>query len=187
MTDFLQKALATMSHQEAPESAEHAAVALVLFGNDPELLLIRRAEDPRDPWSGQMALPGGRSEISDADLLSTARRETLEEVGIDLSLAEHWGFLSAVRAGGTRVESKLWVTPCVFRLSGAKPLGTPNHEVAEVRWARLSDFGNPKYQTKVHVAHRGSDLVLPAWQVGDHRVWGLTYAIVAQLAGLAPA
>ena len=45
-----------------PGHAE-AAVALVLagVGNDLSLCAIRRAEHPLDPWSGHMALPGGRA------------------------------------------------------------------------------------------------------------------------------
>ena len=62
-----------------------AAVALVLRARDPlEILLVKRAVSDADPWSGHMALPGGRYDKSDPDFLSTAKRETIEEVGIDL-------------------------------------------------------------------------------------------------------
>ena len=64
----------------------HAAVALMLRERSGrlELLVIQRAEKAGDPWSGHMALPGGRREPGDRDAYDTARRETLEEVGIDL-------------------------------------------------------------------------------------------------------
>src|SRR5262249_34398676 len=67
-----------------------AAVAAILrepagaLGGDPEVLLIRRAERKGDPWSGHMALPGGRMATGDADLAATVTRETLEEIGLDL-------------------------------------------------------------------------------------------------------
>ena len=58
-----------------------AAVALVLRATSGlHVLLIKRARSERDPWSGQMALPGGRRDAVDATLLATAMRETLEEV-----------------------------------------------------------------------------------------------------------
>jgi 8-oxo-dGTP pyrophosphatase MutT (NUDIX family) len=65
----------------------HAAVALMLRERSGglELFVIKRAEKVEDPWSGHMALPGGAREKGDRDAYDTARRETLEEVGIDLA------------------------------------------------------------------------------------------------------
>ena len=59
-------------------------MALVLAGSGDELSLcfIRRAEHPLDPWSGHMALPGGRWDPTDPHPRAAAERETLEEVGI---------------------------------------------------------------------------------------------------------
>jgi 8-oxo-dGTP pyrophosphatase MutT (NUDIX family) len=63
-----------------------AAVTLLLREElgSAELLIIKRAEREGDPWSGHLALPGGRAEPQDADLLATAARETYEEIGVDL-------------------------------------------------------------------------------------------------------
>ncbi|MBA3258253.1 MAG: NUDIX domain-containing protein, partial [Gemmatimonadales bacterium] len=61
-----------------------AAVALVLVPDPDSVLLIRRAERTGDPWSGHMALPGGRRDSEDSDLIATAIRETAEEVGLQL-------------------------------------------------------------------------------------------------------
>src|SRR5512138_157863 len=62
-----------------------AAVAVVLVPSPDAVLLIRRAERPGDPWSGHMALPGGRRESGDADLVATAIREAAEELGLALT------------------------------------------------------------------------------------------------------
>jgi ADP-ribose pyrophosphatase len=70
---------------EEEEGVRKAAVALIfrLGENDvPELLFIKRAEYEGDPWSGQIAFPGGRAEARDASLAETAIRETREETGI---------------------------------------------------------------------------------------------------------
>ena len=49
------------------------------------LLFIRRAINPRDPWSGNVAFPGGKQDPDDGDDDErTAMRETQEEVGLDL-------------------------------------------------------------------------------------------------------
>ena len=66
--------------------ARRAAVAVLLRGasmGELEVLLMRRAIREGDRWSGQIGLPGGHEEDFDASLESTARRESLEEVGVD--------------------------------------------------------------------------------------------------------
>ena len=70
--------------------AQRAAVALIVDASrsdqDPEIVFIERAHHVADPWSGQMAFPGGRCEPNDMHLAETARRETLEEIGIRYDL-----------------------------------------------------------------------------------------------------
>ena len=57
-----------------------AAVALIVrLGISMDVLLIKRSTNERDPWSGHMALPGGRWEPDDSELQQTAIRETFEE------------------------------------------------------------------------------------------------------------
>src|SRR5204863_9652046 len=85
----LRSALSSRRPAEAAAEAgvRRAAVALIFrAGRDgsPELLFIKRAEYPGDPWSGQIAFPGGREESGDASLQQTAIRETRGETGIDL-------------------------------------------------------------------------------------------------------
>ena len=77
-----------------------AAVSVVIRGRgELDFLLIKRARSERDPWSGHMALPGGRRDDSDGDLLHTARRETLEETGVDLDRVG--AALAAIATGAT--------------------------------------------------------------------------------------
>ena len=61
-----------------------AAVAVIIdpfrLGNS--LLLIRRRERSGDPWSGQIAFPGGHKATYDRTFLETSIREANEEVGI---------------------------------------------------------------------------------------------------------
>src|SRR5437867_492237 len=99
-----------------PPKSARGAVSLVLRGRvSPEILLIERAEREGDPWSGQIAFPGGRRQRGDRTLLDTAKRETKEEVGLSLSRnARLLGWLPA-RAPANRVE---WVVvPFVFSLA----------------------------------------------------------------------
>ena len=52
---------------------------------DPEILFIKRAARSGDRWTSHVALPGGKRDPEDANDKATAIRETMEEVGIDLS------------------------------------------------------------------------------------------------------
>lgn len=157
-----------------------AAVASVLrFEPEPEVLLIRRSVQRGDPWSGHMAFPGGRSEPGDEDLLSTAIRETSEEVGIDLraqaSLLGQLDDLQAM-AGGHWIN--LVITPFVFQLNEAIELRL-NEEVDEALWAALAPLASGSADTTRPYNHEGRTFDLPGFQVGSHIVWGLTYRMLS--------
>ena len=113
---------------DAPD-ARPAAVALVLLEGPQglEILLIRRAERADDPWSGQIALPGGRYDVGDRDLFATAVRETREETGVDLSAAERLGVLDDLYPR-TPTLPPVVVRPFVFALSTRAGL-VPSDEV----------------------------------------------------------
>jgi 8-oxo-dGTP pyrophosphatase MutT (NUDIX family) len=163
--------------QVAAEVGRRAAVALVLRDGPSgiELLFIRRADHPEDPWSGQMAFPGGRSEPGDANLLATAVRETEEEIGIDLSReADVLGPLDEVRAMARLQPVDLAIAPFVFRLRGDVTL-RPNHEVRSVHWIPLEELVREERRSLMDYAYQGSTLQFPCLRVEDIVIWGLTY------------
>src|SRR5436190_24050571 len=109
---------ALVGHQPQPAQApgaRPAAVSLVLVegAEGAELLFIKRAERAGDPWSGQIAFPGGRRQASDAALVDTARRESKEEVGLDPGrLGSYVGSLDECEPGAKRLPS-LVIAPFV--------------------------------------------------------------------------
>jgi 8-oxo-dGTP pyrophosphatase MutT (NUDIX family) len=167
---------------EAP-GARLAAVALVLVpGADGiELLLIRRAEAVGDPWSGHMALPGGRMEEDDPDLLTTARRETLEETDVDLSGGVLLGELDDLHPTTTTLPA-IVVRPFVFGLQ-ERPAIRASHEVAYHRWAPLGQLRASQGESEVR--HRGRPRRVPAFLLGEDVVWGMTHRIVEPFLRLA--
>jgi 8-oxo-dGTP pyrophosphatase MutT (NUDIX family) len=157
-----------------------AAVALVLapmtasVSSPLGVLLLRRSEREGDPWSGHMALPGGHAQPEDADLLHTARRETLEEVGIDLSAAEFLGRLDDV---SPMRSSDLLVRPFVFWLP-APESATLSPEVAEVLWVPLDALASDALRSMREVEVRGSTLRVPAYVIDERVVWGMTFHLL---------
>ncbi|MGH7674568.1 MAG: NUDIX hydrolase [Gemmatimonadales bacterium] len=163
--------------EDAPE-ARPAAVALVLLegARGLELLLIKRAERQGDPWSGQIALPGGRRDPSDADLLATALRETLEETGVDLARAERLGTLDDLYPR-TPVLPPVVVRPYVFALA-KRPTLSLSAEVRDAFWVPLAALRAPGVRRDTVVAVRGVELIFPAYHHGGHVVWGMTERIL---------
>lgn len=162
-------------------SYRHAAVALVLrageITGEPEVLLIRRATWEGDPWSGQMALPGGRSEPGDATLEATAVRETREETAVDLDRSGRiLGRLDDLQPR-TRVLPRIIITPVVAVFGGPAAL-TPSSEVAAAFWAPLAALRDPGASRDATVHLPTGALLVPSIQYGGHTIWGLTERIL---------
>ncbi len=156
-----------------------AAVALILAPDPDALLLIRRAEHPGDPWSGHMALPGGRRAESDSGLAATAVRETQEEVGVLLRPEHLIGSLDDV-VPRTPVLPPIAVRPYVFSLP-SRPVLVPNPEVAATRWVDLDHLLQLGTQHTVRLDVGGISRQVPAYQLDDAIVWGMTERIITTL------
>lgn len=161
-----------------------AAVALVLRAavesRGLELLFIRRAEYADDPWSGQVAFPGGRHEPGDESLERTAVRETWEETGIDLVAAGAiLGALDDVRPN-TIVLPRVVVRPFVAAVSADAEI-RESGEVAEAFWVPLDALREDSGWAETEVMAGGMARRVQAFQHGEHVIWGMTERIVKQL------
>lgn len=158
-----------------PSSGFHAATALVLTREPtPRLVVIHRASREGDPWSGHAALPGGRHEPTDEDLATTARRETAEEVGLELD--EPVGRLDDI---GGRTHAGV-VSPYVFAVDRARPLAPEPAEVAAAHWVPLQVLTDPSHRIR-HPSRRVGPWPAWSWPTGmpppldDLVIWGLTH------------
>lgn len=161
-----------------------AAVAIIIAPEPDSMLLIRRAERDGDPWSGQMALPGGRRDPGDSDLEHTARRETMEEVGISLEAGSALGALDDF-APSTPVLPPVAVRPFVFHLDH-RPALTLSDEVDTADWVLLDQLRDPANYYETTVATRGMEFQRPAYHVPCGVVWGLTERLLTQFLDLLP-
>ena len=116
----------------------------VLLLQDPTLrvCLIKRASRVGDYWSGDVALPGGKAEAGESSL-QCAIRETLEELGLDLSNSKayrHLGQGNELKIGNAK--KGMLIIPHFFAVtSAATPemrLNPP--EVDYAWWHPISDL-----------------------------------------------
>jgi 8-oxo-dGTP pyrophosphatase MutT (NUDIX family) len=181
----IRQALAQHRPQRVEPEPHHtqAAVALVLAG-DPELALcfIRRSEREDDPWSGHMALPGGRASADDPHPEAVAERETFEEVGLALAPHHRLGALSHVpvrMGGGDPREVRMVLSPFVYYLGPElAPFSPDAQEVAEAFWVPLAHLWDPANASHVEWERSGKRLVYPAIRFRGHSIWGLTFRVL---------
>lgn len=170
-----------------PEGNERYAAVAAVFraGSDdhPELLMIKRAEHERDPWSGHVALPGGRMDPRDRDLEQTAARETWEETGIDIEKEGYFlGQLDDL-APRTPVLPPLVIRPFVAVVPPNVTI-VANPEVADAFWVPIAAlreraaWGLGMVDIR-NVGQREVDV----FRHQDYTVWGLTERVLRDLMG----
>ncbi len=138
-------------------------------------LFVLRAARKGDPWSGHVALPGGRAESSDADLIDTARRETREETDIRLARDSFLGRLNEIHPRSAHLPS-IGVTPFVAWLP-ARPEIRASHEVAGHVWVPLHDLSAQERRSTL-VRREPTPRMFPTIEYEGAVIWGLTHAIV---------
>jgi len=179
------------NHRPAETNApgvRRAAVALIFRLNpetaEPELFFIQRAHYETDPWSGQIAFPGGREEPGDDSLTDTANRETWEETGIDLRRdGEILGALDDLRPMTMRLPAVI-VRPFIALL-GDHSEPVLSHEVAASFWVPLAILRDRSAWRETMVTAQGIEFRRLAFHHGEFVVWGMTERILSDFLAIA--
>lgn len=156
----------------APGELKRAAVSVIVTADadgNAALLLTRRAAH-LSAHAGQFALPGGRVESRES-VLEAARRETREEIGLELAADAVLGRLDdyATRSG-------YLITPLVAWCPPQAPLQPNPTEVAQVYRVPLADLGEgPEF---ISIAE--SDRPVVRYPLLGTRVHAPTAAVIYQ-------
>ena len=177
--ETLRRSLA--GHQEPPVSdSKKARGAIAVFikegDDDLWLLMIKRSETPQDPWSGQMAFPGGHAAKQDSSLFDTAVRETQEEVGVDARTQQFLGCLDNVYPK----NAPMIVSSFVFLLLNKVDPKT-SKEAEEIVWVPVSFLLDPKNISTFVVTIRGEETPMPCYNYSDHIIWGMSFRIIREI------
>jgi 8-oxo-dGTP pyrophosphatase MutT (NUDIX family) len=153
-----------------------AAVAILLREeeDDYETLLVKRAVVPGDPWSGDMAFPGGKKAPQDRTLRDTVVREVSEETSIDLDLLTYIGALPIIFSS---MRPDRDVLPIVYLYEG-RPEIRLNPELTAYMWVHLKDLRASRTTAKV------KEWDGEVFKLGENAVWGLTYRMLDNLLSL---
>ena len=107
--------LSTADELKIDAGRRNAAVAMIFSMHTGELTLCfgKRAAFEGDPWSGDMAFPGGKGERIDQTFHEIAARETFEETGLIIGRNQLIGALKPLTTYGSATRPAL--TVCVVQ------------------------------------------------------------------------
>jgi len=165
--ESLSKMLKPVSEVQNADAA--VALLLRLVNQDFKILLVKRTENPSDPWSGQMAFPGGKRDPKDQNIRYTVVREILEETNIHIIC--RCRFLGVLENMRSTVRPKLLVASFVVLLEHESTI-ILNEELEGHMWISLKKLREYKGVAKLPFGE------VPAYIVEGNVIWGLTYRIL---------
>lgn len=167
------------AHTPTPVShanGKRAAVLVPIIKKRKSLhLLFTKRTDTVEHHKGQISFPGGAYDKSDTSFISTALRETEEEVGLPQTAVKILGALSDIV-----IPTGFIVTPIVGFIEKLPELTTNSAEVAEIIIVPLEDFFKKKNFGKEMRFLKGEDREIFVYHVWKEPIWGATAFIVKQ-------
>jgi 8-oxo-dGTP pyrophosphatase MutT (NUDIX family) len=154
-----------------------AAVLVPLFVQEEELrvLFTQRTLMVKD-HRGQIAFPGGVRDPEDPNLLTTALRETFEEIGLAPEAVEVIGSLS-----GVNTITGYHIHPFVGRIPHPYDFRPSPLEVERLLALPLADFYPAERWSSGPYVFQGHTTRVCYWQNGEEVVWGATARILLNL------
>ena len=176
-TDDIEK-LSKALRPASDEQGANASVALVLKleNADISVLFVKRVENPADPWSGQVAFPGGKRDAEDLNLKQTVIRETFEETNINLR--EGCRFLGVLAVLRSEPRPDMKILPFVVLLEREPSIRLNEKELQGFVWIPLEKIVRGQGSVKFSFGE------VPAYTVGGTVIWGLTYRILEKFIGI---
>ncbi len=158
-----------------PHRRAAVLVPIVLRGEEPVLVLTRRATGLRD-HSGQVALPGGKIDPTDPGPAAAALREAEEEIALAPSDVRVLGYLDPYLSG-----TGFLVTPVIGLARPAEPFRPNPAEVAEVFEVPLAFLMDRERYVLRSREWQGRQRHFYALHFGDRLIWGVTAGILNNL------
>lgn len=159
-----------------PKKAAVLALLYPNINNETCFLLTLRASY-KGTHSSQISFPGGKSEKEDLNFIHTAKRETFEEVGVemkDITIIKQFTDVYIP-------PSNFLVTPFMGMLDETTTF-TINDEVEKLIEVKLADLLD---DTNVTIKNMSTSYMksvdIPCFKLNDYIVWGATAMILSEI------
>ncbi len=150
------------------------------FDQQTRIVLILR-KTYRGVHSAQIGFPGGKIEELDIDLEMTAKRETYEEVGVQIDAIEIFKALTGVYIP----PSNYYVMPFIGISRSTPAFRMQDEEVEEIVEVRLDHLLDDKLVISQSVSTSYNvELEVPAFHLNGHVVWGATAMVLSEVKDL---
>ena len=178
--DRVRTILGARRRQVLPPGPVPAAVLLPLFCRDGSWqVLFTKRTDCLNHHRGEISFPGGVRHPEDPDLLTTALRESWEEVGIVPGDVEVLGVLDDIfSVHDYLVTPFVGVIPCDYRFT-VNP-----DEIERLIVVPMAHLLRPEIYRVEDWSWKGREMPVPFFTCGDDEVWGLTATILRQFLDL---
>ncbi len=156
-----------------PDNKKSSAVLVVLYTrhHQPHVLLIQRSEH-LNRHAGEISFPGGFFEEPDGTLLTTALRETREELDLDIPASQVLGLLPTVRT-----LTGFDIAPFITILDQLPPYRRNPGEVQKVLEIPLLPLLSTHHR---EMGYSQQKQMVAYWYL-EHRVWGATAKILHRI------
>ncbi len=145
------------------------AVVNAIVNHSKGILLVKRRENPRDPWAGDVALPGGIVRPGES-IVEAGLRETLEEIGVGPQNLYVYGVV-----GLEYPRNAPWLRTAILLSKPCNELvPSPGDEIDEIFWF------NPRYANGLRLMSKNNRLVI-GYCFENKIVWGMTWRIIRKL------
>ncbi len=155
-----------------------AAVAIITVGFSRDILLVRRADNPQDPWAGHWAFPGGRREEGES-IIETCIRECEEECGILLA-ADAIRETLPISYAGLSMNRSVAVAPFHWHFEEAPVIKLDVTELQSSTYLPLDRFRNLSHHSSGRLAVAYPDRDYPYLELEGTPLWGFTYQVLHQ-------
>ncbi|MCP9767672.1 CoA pyrophosphatase [Lacihabitans sp. LS3-19] len=155
-----------------------SAVLIAFYPNEGKAHLPLILRPPYDgTHGGQMALPGGKMEFTDENLVRTALREAQEEIGVKAMDVNILGELTDVFIP----VSNFIVKPIVGYLDYKPDFFPDQKEVEKIYEVSFSDFLNIDKKGIRNITVGKRQMEVPGFDIQSQWVWGATALIMNEI------